>query len=60
MALPLLLRLLQHGEFQRTKSRISRKGVLAVVYYSMSFEMVDTGVGKGCVSETFWSFSSPS
>ena len=35
-----------HGEFQRTKTRISKKDVLAVAYYSMSFEMVDTGGEK--------------
>ena len=43
----------RHREFQRTKARISKKDVLAVVYDSMSFERLDTGGGYVCVSETF-------
>ena len=46
--------------FRETKLEFLKKDVLAVAYYSMSSEMVNTGEGKVCVSETFWSFSSSS
>ena len=42
------------------KTWISKKAILAVVYYSMSFEMADTVEGKSAYHRLFWSFLSPS